>query len=150
MYGAEPNVKLDKIMLVMETEPTIQDGPDHMQNFISSIREGKLINPNLKLISKGQLKVDGNNVSVQGEVANEAQRQRIAGDIAASLNPTYLVKNGLRVSAAGQDLLEPGAVHVGLAGADVVAELRAAMPTVRTTIAVPWRISGSVRLPRPS
>ncbi len=66
----------------------------------------KLIAPNLKLISKGQLKVDGNNVSVQGEVANEAQRQQIAGDIAASLNPTYIVKNALRVSAAEQNLLD--------------------------------------------
>lgn len=66
----------------------------------------KLINQNLKLISKGQLKVDGNNVSVQGEVANEAQRQQIASDIAASLNPTYLVKNSLRVSAAEQNLLD--------------------------------------------
>jgi OOP family OmpA-OmpF porin len=66
----------------------------------------KLINPNLKLISRGQLRVEGNNVSVQGEVANEAQRQRIASDIAASLNPTYLVRNGLRVGAAEQDLLD--------------------------------------------
>ncbi|GGY32768.1 OmpA family protein [Pseudoduganella albidiflava] len=66
----------------------------------------KLISPNLKLISKGQLKVDGNNVTVQGEVANEAQRQQIAGDIAASLNPTYLVKNGLRVGASEQNLLD--------------------------------------------
>jgi len=66
----------------------------------------KLIGPNLKLITRGQLKVDGNNVSVQGEVANEAQRQQIASDIAASLNPTYLVRNGLRVSAAEQNLLD--------------------------------------------
>jgi OOP family OmpA-OmpF porin len=66
----------------------------------------KLIGPNLKLISRGQLKIDGNNVSVRGEVANEAQRQQIASDIATSLNPTYTVSNGLRVSAAEQDLLD--------------------------------------------
>nr|WP_233410686.1 OmpA family protein [Rugamonas sp. CCM 8940] len=66
----------------------------------------KLIGPNLKLISKGQLKVDGNNVSLRGEVANEAQRQQIASDIATSLNPTYTVNNGLRVSAAEQNLLD--------------------------------------------
>ncbi len=66
----------------------------------------KLINPNLKLITKGQIRIDGNDVSVRGEVANEAQRQQIASDIAASLNPTYTVKNGLRVSAAEQDLLD--------------------------------------------
>ncbi len=66
----------------------------------------KLIGPNLRLISRGQLKVDGNNVSLRGEVANEAQRQQIASDIATSLNPTYTVNNGLRVSAAEQNLLD--------------------------------------------
>src|SRR5450830_1936936 len=66
----------------------------------------KLIAPNLKLISRGQISIDGNNVSVRGEVANEAQRQQIASDIATSLNPTYIVSNGLRVSAAEQNLLD--------------------------------------------
>ncbi len=60
----------------------------------------KLIAPNLKLISRGQISIDGSNVSVRGEVANEAQRQQIASDIATSLNPTYIVNNGLRVKAA--------------------------------------------------
>src|SRR5471032_2478825 len=60
----------------------------------------KLITPNLKLISRGQLSIAGSNVSVRGEVANEAQRQQIASDIATSLNPTYVVNNGLRVKAA--------------------------------------------------
>jgi OOP family OmpA-OmpF porin len=66
----------------------------------------KLIGADLKLISKGQLRIDGNNVSVHGEVANEAQRQQIASDFATSLNPTYTVNNGLRVSAAEQNLLD--------------------------------------------
>lgn len=66
----------------------------------------KLITPNLKLITKGELKIDGTNVTVRGEVANEAQRQQIASDIATSLNPSYTVNNGLRVSAAEQNLLD--------------------------------------------
>ena len=66
----------------------------------------KLLNPNLKLVSKGMLKIDGNNVTIRGEVANEAQRQQIASDIASSLNPTYTVNNGLRVSVAEQNLLD--------------------------------------------
>ncbi|WP_432379519.1 OmpA family protein [Duganella sp. P38] len=66
----------------------------------------KLIAPNLKLISKGELKIDGTNVTLRGEVANEAQRQQIASDIATSLNPSYTVNNGLRVSAAEQNLLD--------------------------------------------
>ena len=66
----------------------------------------KLISPNLKLISRGQLKIDGNTVSVRGEVANEAQRQQIASEIATNLNPTYTVNNGLRVSASEQSVLD--------------------------------------------
>jgi OOP family OmpA-OmpF porin len=66
----------------------------------------KLIGPNLKLISKGEIKIDGTNVTLRGEVANEAQRQQIASDFATSLNPTYTVNNGLRVGAAEQNLLD--------------------------------------------
>ena len=66
----------------------------------------RLIGPNLKMISRGQLKVDGNTVSLRGDVSNEAQRQQIAGDIAASLNPTYTVNNGLRVAASEQSVLD--------------------------------------------
>ncbi len=66
----------------------------------------KMITPDLKLISRGQLKIDGSVVSVRGEVANEAQRQKIASDIATNLNPTYTVNNGLRVSALEQNILD--------------------------------------------
>ncbi|KQV85039.1 cell envelope biogenesis protein OmpA [Massilia sp. Root351] len=66
----------------------------------------KLIGPNLKLISKGELKVEGTSVSLRGEVASEALRQQIASDAATSLNPTYTVNNGLRVSTAEQELLD--------------------------------------------
>lgn len=66
----------------------------------------KLITPDLKQISRGQLKIDGSTVSLRGEVANEAQRQKIASAVATSLNPTYTVNNGLRVSAADQGILD--------------------------------------------
>lgn len=66
----------------------------------------KLIGPNLKLVSKGELKVAGTSVSLRGEVTNEAQRQQIASDVATSLNPTYTVHNGLRVGAPAQQLLD--------------------------------------------
>jgi OOP family OmpA-OmpF porin len=66
----------------------------------------KLITPDLKQISRGQLKIDGSTVSLKGEVANEAQRQKIASTVATSLNPTYTVNNGLRVSAADQGVLD--------------------------------------------
>ncbi|QCP54817.1 BON domain-containing protein [Trinickia violacea] len=66
----------------------------------------KLIGPQLKQISKGQLKIDGTSIDVKGEVNNEAQRQQIASDMANALNPTYTIRNGLRVSASEQGLLD--------------------------------------------
>jgi OOP family OmpA-OmpF porin len=66
----------------------------------------KLINGNLKLISRGQLKVDGTQVSLRGDVANESQRQQIASDIASNLSPSYVVNNGLRVVASEQSVLD--------------------------------------------
>jgi OOP family OmpA-OmpF porin len=129
LYGAERVV--DQIAIGNVVQPPNWNG--YVQ---------KLINPNLKLISKGQLKVDGNNVTLQGEVANEAQRQRIAGDIAASLNPTYLVKNGLRVSAAEQNLLdatlarriiefESGQAVIRPSGLQILDEMAAALLKVK-------------------
>jgi OmpA-OmpF porin, OOP family len=66
----------------------------------------KLINPNLKLIKRGQFKVEGTVVSMRGEVSNEAQKQQIASEVAGSLNPSYLVNNGLRITASEQGLLD--------------------------------------------
>jgi OOP family OmpA-OmpF porin len=93
LYGAERVV--DQISIAAVSLPPNWNG--YLQ---------KLIGPNLKLISKGELKVDGTNITLRGEVANEAQRQQIASDIATSLNPSYTVNNGLRVSAAEQNLLD--------------------------------------------
>jgi OOP family OmpA-OmpF porin len=67
---------------------------------------GRLIGPDLKLVSRGQLQVDGNTVSLRGDVASEEQRQKIAGDIAASLDSGYVVNNGLRVAASEQGVLD--------------------------------------------
>ncbi len=102
----------------------------------------KLIQPNLKLISKGELKIDGTNVTVRGEVSNEAQRQQIASDIATSLNPSYTVNNGLRVSAAEQNLLdetlakriiefESGKAALTASGKGILDEMAAALQKVK-------------------
>ncbi len=66
----------------------------------------KLINQNLKSISKGQLLIDGTSIAMRGEVGSEAIKETIAHDFATSLNPTYTIKNGLRVTASSQALLD--------------------------------------------
>lgn len=102
----------------------------------------KLIGPNLKLISKGEIKIDGTNVTLRGEVANEAQRQQIASEFATSLNPSYTVNNGLRVSAAEQNLLdetlarriiefESGKATLTDSGKGILNEMAAAMQKVK-------------------
>lgn len=93
IYGAERVV--DQISVGAVATPA------NWNNYVQ-----KLITPELKQISRGQLKIDGSNVSLKGEVANEAQRQKIASTVATSLNPTYTVSNGLRVSASDQGILD--------------------------------------------
>ena len=99
---------------------------------------GRLIGPNLRLVKGGQLKVEGNNVSLRGDVADEAQRQRIAAEIAASLNPTYTVNNGLRVVQSQQAVLdtaladriiefESGKAALTPAGTEVLDQMTAAL-----------------------
>ena len=93
IYG--PEMVVDQITIGQVATPA---------NWTSYVQ--KLITPDLKSISRGQLKVDGNTVSIKGEVPTEATRQKIAGGVAASLNPTYTVNNSLRVSAADQGVLD--------------------------------------------
>lgn len=66
----------------------------------------KLLNQNLRAISKGQIAIDGTSISMRGEVGSEAIKQSIASDFAGALNPTYTIKNGLRVTASSQSVLD--------------------------------------------
>jgi len=102
----------------------------------------KLLSPDLKQISRGQLKIDGTTVGLRGEVANEGLRQKIAGDVAASLNPTYTVNNGLRVSSNEQGILdsalanrvvefESGKATLTPSGRAILDEMIAAMQKVK-------------------
>jgi OOP family OmpA-OmpF porin len=66
----------------------------------------KIVSPQLKQVSRGQLVINGNNIELKGEVANESQRQQLAADMATALNPTYAVRNALRVAAQEQSVLD--------------------------------------------
>jgi len=59
----------------------------------------KLIGPDLKHISAGQLTIEGGKVSVRGDVGSEARRREIGDGMAASLNASFTVDNALRVGA---------------------------------------------------
>lgn len=66
----------------------------------------RLIGPNLKLVTRGQLQIDGTSVSLRGDVASEAQKQQIASELALNLDPGYTVNNGLRVAVSEQGMLD--------------------------------------------
>lgn len=129
VYGAEQVV--DQISVGQVSTPA---------NWNSYVQ--KMITQDLKQITRGQIKIDGSSVSLRGEVANEAQRQKIASNLATSLNPTYTVSNGLRVSAADQGILdstlanrtvefESGKAELTPSGRAILAEMVAAMLKLR-------------------
>jgi len=129
LYGAERVV--DQIAIGQVAMPA---------NWNSYVQ--KLLSPDLKQISRGQLKIDGTTVGLRGEVANEGLRQKIAGDVAASLNPTYTVNNGLRVSSNEQGILdsalanrvvefESGKATLTPSGRAILDEMIAAMQKVK-------------------
>lgn len=66
----------------------------------------KLLTPSLKQIRKGQLQIEGTQMVVQGEVESEPVRQKVMTDMAGALNPTYTIKNSLRVPASEQHLID--------------------------------------------
>jgi len=69
----------------------------------------RLIGPELKLVSHGQLKVDGAAASLRGDVASEAQRQQIGAQlssVATSAPGGLTLNNSLRVVASEQSVLD--------------------------------------------
>jgi len=66
----------------------------------------RLISPDLKQVSHGQLAVSGNNIDLKGEVGNEATRQQLVSAMSTQLNPTYTVRNGLRVASNEQGVID--------------------------------------------
>lgn len=101
----------------------------------------KVLGPDLKQVSRGQIAIEGNNIDLKGEVANEAQRQQIASTMATGLNPTYTIRNGLRVAASEQNLVddalrnriiefEPGSSVIKPEGLRILDELLPALAKV--------------------
>lgn len=102
----------------------------------------KLLSPALKQVSHGQLAIQGQTVEIRGEVPNEALRQQLASDMAQSLNPTYTVRNGLRVAVQDQTLVdqalanrivefEPGSAELRPASLPLLDEMAAVMARLK-------------------
>ncbi|WP_294635506.1 OmpA family protein [uncultured Aquabacterium sp.] len=102
----------------------------------------KLLSPHLRQVSHGQLAVQGQVVEIRGEVPNEAVRQQLASDMAQALNPTYTVRNGLRVAVQDQSVVdqalanrivefEPGSAVLRPASLPLLDEMAAAMARLK-------------------
>ncbi|WP_422838030.1 OmpA family protein [Aquabacterium sp.] len=103
---------------------------------------GKLLGATLKQVTHGQLSVQGTTIDLRGEVSNEAVRQQVAGEVAQSLNPTYTVRNGLRVAVQEQAVIdkalanrivefEPGSAVLRPAGLLILDEMAATMSKLK-------------------
>lgn len=66
----------------------------------------RIIDPSLRQVGRGQLQIEGNRVTLAGEVGSDGVRRQLAADTQARLNPTYTVQNGLRVATSDQTLLD--------------------------------------------
>lgn len=67
----------------------------------------KLLSADLQRVSQGQLRVEGNLVEISGQVDSVATQTQLVKGLAERLdNPTYTVRDQLRVGASGQQLLD--------------------------------------------
>jgi OOP family OmpA-OmpF porin len=86
----------------------------------------KLLTPELKQTHRGQLQIEGTQVAIFGDVDSDAARQEIIGNMAAALNPTYTVRNSLRVPAVEQNDMD-----TALAGRIIGFEMGSATLTLK-------------------
>ncbi|MBD5801143.1 putative lipoprotein YiaD precursor [Azoarcus sp. Aa7] len=93
LYGA------DKVVDRLDSGGVVSP-PDWTGHIVKTLGNG------IRNVRQGQLEVNGTQVTISGNVANEARRQQVASEIATALNPTYTVNNGLRAPAGAQALLD--------------------------------------------
>lgn len=79
-------------------------------NWAQQVR--RVLEPGLRQVTQGQLRIRGNVVELSGTVESEAVRAQLLGQMATQLNnPTYAVRDGLRVGAPSQQLLDAALAH---------------------------------------
>jgi OOP family OmpA-OmpF porin len=107
----------------------------------------KMITDDLRQITKGEIRVYGNEIHVSGEVANEAQRQSITSNLAGAFNQTYKLHNTLQLRSEQKALddtlgnrtveFQSGSAVLTAQGRDVLDEMaRAIQQLDRVKIAI--------------
>jgi OmpA-OmpF porin, OOP family len=65
-----------------------------------------MIGPDLKQVSKGRLKIQGNIIDISGEVPNEAARQQVLSKLSGDFDSHYGIKQHLRIGISKQKTLD--------------------------------------------
>ncbi len=67
----------------------------------------RMMVPELRQVSQGELRIRGTNVELNGRVENASLQQQLPAQLTNLLaNPTYAVRNGLRIGGSGQAQLD--------------------------------------------
>ncbi len=134
LYGAERVV--DRVRIDSVVAP-----PSWGQNV------AKLVGPQLRQVSSGQLEVNGNSVRISGEVVNEVQRQQVTNHLLTSLNSSYAVNaNGLRTGGSPQNLLDQALANRIIEFESGSANLTAVGQSILSELVLPMRQIGSGRV----
>jgi len=93
MYGA------DKVIDRAEVSNVV--APGNWEQYVTA-----MLDPNLKQVTHGQIKIEGNEIRISGEVPNEYQRQQVPSQLAAHFNSTYHIHPDLRIGTSDQQVLD--------------------------------------------
>lgn len=98
----------------------------------------RMLTPDLKTVTQGQLSVNGNAVTLKGNVSSDATRQVLQANLSTGLNPAYSFKNELKAVQSEQSLLdqtlanrivefESGSSRLTVTGLNLLNEMAAAI-----------------------
>jgi OOP family OmpA-OmpF porin len=65
-----------------------------------------MLTRDLQHVSTGKLEVEGQSVTISGQVSNEAQRQQVASTLSLASNSSYTITNRLRLGDSAQGVLD--------------------------------------------
>lgn len=94
VYGTEREV-IDKMTIGMVVTP-----PEW------STQVQRLITPELKMVNRGEMRIQGNAVTLKGNVSGEDVRQSIQTTLSGGLDKSYSFKSELKATPSEQNLLD--------------------------------------------
>lgn len=66
----------------------------------------QMLVPEIRSVSKGELRISGRDIEISGAVADERGRKQVISHMAQALNSSFHISNGLEVAASGQKRID--------------------------------------------